>query len=159
MTGAPFRFGIFALLVGLIIDQASKWWIINVTMSEPRVIFITDFFNLVFVTNRGISFGIFSNFGDSIRWILIVFAISLSIVLFIWLLRTSVRYVAFALGMIISGAIGNVIDRVRIGAVVDFLDFHAFGWHWPAFNVADSAISLGVLILMYNSLRFENTGR
>ena len=159
MNKAPFRLGIFALIAGLIADQASKWWIIYIVMLEPRVIHITDFFNLVLVTNRGISFGIFSNFGESIRWILIVFAISLSVILFIWLLRTPMRHVAFALGMIISGAIGNVIDRVRLGAVVDFLDFHAFGWHWPAFNVADSAITIGVLILMYNSLRIEKTDR
>ena len=159
MNIAPFHFGITALLVGLLIDQVSKWWIIDVMMLEPRVIFVTNFFNLVIVTNHGISFGLFSNFGESIRWVLIGFAVSLSIFLFIWLIRTKDQHVALALGMIISGAIGNVIDRVRIGAVIDFLDFHAFGWHWPAFNVADSAITIGVLILMYNSLRFEHTGR
>ncbi|MBB44138.1 MAG: signal peptidase II [Rhodospirillaceae bacterium] len=159
MNIAPFHFGIIALLVGLLIDQVSKWWIIDVMMLEPRVIFVTNFFNLVIVTNHGISFGLFSNFGESIRWVLIGFAVSLSIFLFIWLIRTKVQHVALALGMIISGAIGNVIDRVRIGAVIDFLDFHAFGWHWPTFNVADSAITIGVLILMYNSLRFEHTGR
>ena len=74
------------------------------------------------------------------------------IVLAVWLTRTDRTTVALGLGLIIGGAIGNVIDRIRFGAVFDFLDFHAFGFHWPAFNVADSAISVGAVILVVDSL-------
>ena len=87
--------------------------------------------------------------------LLIALALVISVALLIWLWRVENRLVAVAIGMVLGGALGNVIDRFRFQAVVDFLDFHAFGYHWPAFNVADSAISIGVGLLLYDAL-FEN---
>jgi signal peptidase II len=80
------------------------------------------------------------------------FSVAVSAALCVWLARAESRLVAIALGLTIGGALGNVVDRLRFGAVFDFLDFHAFGWHWPAFSLADSAITLGVAGLLLTSL-------
>ena len=106
--------------------------------------------------NRGASFGIFSDAPGWASIALIVFAIIISIVLAIWMWQAQETLLSVALGLVIGGAIGNVIDRIRFGAVVDFLDFHAGGWHWPAFNVADSAITLGVILLILDSLKTKS---
>jgi signal peptidase II len=144
-----FGFGVAALI--LMLDQLTKWWIVGRVMNQPRAIEITPFFNLVMVWNRGITFGLF---GDSEwgRWAFAGLALAIVIVLITWLVRASRRWIAAALGLIIGGAIGNVIDRIRWGAVADFLDFHVAGWHWPAFNVADSAIVVGVGLLLLEAL-------
>ena len=86
-------------------------------------------------------------------WALVVFAILISAALLIWMWRVNDRMLAIALGLVAGGAIGNVIDRLRFGAVVDFLDFYADGWHWPAFNLADTAITAGVVLLILDSLK------
>ena len=116
-------------------------------------------FDLVLVHNRGASFGIFSDAPGWASVALIVFAILISIALAIWMWRVNETLLAVALALVIGGAVGNVIDRIRFGAVVDFLDFHVAGWHWPAFNIADSAITIGVILLILDSLksRPENT--
>ena len=103
-----------------------------------------------------------SEFSDAPGWAsiaLIVFAILISIALAIWMWRVHETLLAVALALVIGGAVGNVIDRIRFGAVVDFLDFHVGGWHWPAFNIADSAITIGVILLILDSLKSkpENT--
>jgi len=152
VSAVPLRNGLAALVITLLLDQLSKWWILTVTMAPPRIIPVTDFFNLVLVFNRGVSFGVFGDGAAWVRWALVVFAVLLSIGLFIWLLRARGGLLALGLGLIIGGAIGNVIDRIRFGGVVDFLDFHLSGWHWPAFNVADSAIMVGVMLLIFDSL-------
>ena len=102
--------------------------------------------------NRGVSFGMFA--GDSAwgPWLLTGLAGVIVIALAVWLWRTPSRLSVAALGLIIGGAVGNVVDRLNHGAVVDFLDVHAAGWHWPAFNVADSAICVGAAILVLESL-------
>jgi signal peptidase II len=114
---------------------------------------VTEFFNLVLVFNRGISFGMLnSGLGP------LVFAgvaIAVILVLIYMLMRVQTKLAAIAIGLLIGGAAGNVLDRFRHGAVVDFLDFHAFGYHWPAFNVADSAIVLGVGLLLLQSLALD----
>ncbi|MCP5365137.1 MAG: signal peptidase II [Hyphomicrobiales bacterium] len=143
------------MLCVLSVDQLSKWWIINVVMRPPRVIPITDFFNLVLAWNTGISFGLFDSDSLFNVWALSVLALLIVACLIYWLLRAERRIIALSLGLIIGGALGNVADRLRIGAVVDFLDFHAMGWHWPAFNVADSSITVGAVILIVDSL-FES---
>lgn len=141
-----------ALAIAIIVaDQLGKWAMMAV-MRPPRVIEITSFFNLVVGWNRGISFGLFNNDSPLNAWVLPIIALAVVIVLAVWLARTDRTMVALGLGLIIGGAIGNVIDRIRFGAVFDFLDFHAFGFHWPAFNVADSAISVGAIILVVDSL-------
>jgi signal peptidase II len=86
-------------------------------------------------------------------WLLLGFALAVAGGLGVWLMRARNRWLGAGLGLVIGGAIGNAIDRVRLGAVVDFLDVHAAGYHWPAFNVADSAITVGVLLLLFDSLK------
>lgn len=149
----PFCVGGGAAVLVLVLDQLTKWWILAAVMTPPRRIPVTGFFDLVLVLNRGVSFGVL---GGAPAWVgaaLIVFAVVLSILLSVWMWRADSRLLATALGCVIGGALGNVIDRVRFGAVVDFLDFHIAGYHWPAFNVADSAITVGVVLLILESLK------
>jgi signal peptidase II len=113
---------------------------------------LTSFFNIVLTYNQGISFGMLSNGTDAGKWLLVCVALIISGVLVRWLFQSNRLFSVIALGLIIGGAMGNVIDRVLVGAVVDFLDFHAFGYHWPAFNVADTAISIGAIGLVLESL-------
>lgn len=142
--------GLAALVI--VLDQASKWAMLTQVMLPPRIIEVTSFFNLVHVWNRGISFGIFNSDSPWTRWTLPLLALAIVVYLVVWLRRTGHWLVITALGLIIGGAIGNVIDRAMRGAVFDFLDVHAYGYHWPAFNVADSAITIGVCLLIVDSL-------
>ncbi len=147
-----FRNGVIIAAIATALDQFSKFWILNDVMVPPRVIEVTPFFNLVLGWNRGVSFGMFNTASVYGPWLLTGLAMAIVIALGIWLWRADTKWVACALGLVIGGAIGNVVDRVRFGAVVDFLDVHAFGYHWPAFNVADSAIFIGAAILILESL-------
>ena len=131
-----------------LLDQASKLWITQVVMSPPKTIEVLPVFNLVLVFNKGVSFGILGGDGPWRPILLSALAIAITIGLLIWQWRSPTRGGWFAVGLIIGGAIGNVVDRLRVGAVVDFLDFHLAGYHWPAFNVADSAITIGVFIII-----------
>ncbi|EKV32326.1 Lipoprotein signal peptidase [Caenispirillum salinarum AK4] len=143
--------GLILALVILVVDQLSKIYIVGSVMDPPRVIEVTGFFNLVMAWNYGVSFGLFNEPGTQ-RWMLIALALAVSAALAVWMTREPARATRLALGAIIGGAIGNVIDRVRWGAVADFLDFHAFGYHWPAFNVADAAIVVGAAVLVLDNL-------
>ncbi len=159
----------------LILDQLSKWLILEyvlkeqiqpngirlglwewLTKSPPRLpytsIEITSFFNLTMVWNEGISFGLFQGSG-----VLILSSIALIItgVFSVWMMRATGWLQAISLGLVIGGAIGNVFDRVRFGAVADFFDFHVMGWHYPAFNVADSAIVVGIALLVFDGVFLE----
>ncbi len=146
------KLGLAVALSIAVLDQLSKWWVVGVVMQPPRIIPITPFFNLVLGWNRGVSFGILNTDSPLSPWLLVIVAGVIVAVLGFWLAKAETRFVALALGAVIGGAVGNVIDRIRYGAVADFLDFHAFGYHWPAFNVADSAISLGAVALILDSL-------
>lgn len=146
------RLGLGLAGVAVVLDQLSKQWILTDIMQPPRVIEVTPFFNLVLAWNRGVSFGMFNQQSDYGPYILTGVAVVIVIALTIWLFKADTRFTALALGLVIGGAIGNVIDRVRFGAVVDFLDFHVMGYHWPAFNVADSAICVGAVMLVCESL-------
>jgi len=137
------------LIVGL--DQASKWWIVTSVMVPERQIEVTSFFNIVMVWNRGITFGLFGDSPGATRWVLTGVSVIIVVILAVWMWRVSRAWVAGALGAVIGGAVGNIIDRLHYGAVADFLDFHMGQWHWPAFNLADSAIVVGVAILMLDS--------
>ena len=143
-----FRLGLAVAAAVLVLDQVTKWVILDLVMDPPRVIEVTGFFNLVMVWNRGVSFGLLSNDSALGPWLLSAAALAISTGLAIWLYRATNGLLAVALGLVIGGAIGNVIDRVRFGAVADFLDFHVGGYHWPAFNVADSAIVVGVALIL-----------
>jgi signal peptidase II len=133
-------------------DQVSKWWILQHVMMPPRVIEVTPFFNLVMTWNRGVSFGLFNNDSPYNALILSAVAFVICAFLLIWLARADRAAMAYGLGAVIGGALGNLVDRLRFGAVADFLDFHAWGYHWPAFNVADAAITVGVAVLIAASV-------
>ena len=135
-----------------VVDQVSKWWILDQVMVPPRVIPVTGFFNLVLGWNRGVSFGLFNSDSPYNALVFAFLAMVIIGVLMVWLWRSTDRPTRVAIGLIVGGAVGNVIDRLQFGAVVDFLDFHAFGQHWPAFNVADSGIVVGAVVLVASSL-------
>ncbi len=151
---ALFRLGLVVAAAVLVLDQATKMIFLYVfdTMGAPLVSVIPGFFDLAMVWNRGVSFGMFATGGDLGQWLLGAFALAVTVGLVAWLWRATTRWVALALGLTIGGAIGNVIDRARYGAVFDFLDFHVGDWHWPAFNMADTAIALGVAGLVLATL-------
>lgn len=138
----------------LVLDQITKVLVLDLFSRSPQGIEVLSFFNLVLAWNRGVSFGMFDGLGDWGPWVLVGLALVISVVLAIWMMKEESRLNVMSLGLIIGGAIGNVIDRVRFGAVVDFLDVHVLGYHWPAFNVADSAITVGAAILILESLFF-----
>ncbi len=147
-----FMKGMVLAIISIALDQATKGWILEDVMNPPRVIEITSNFNLVLAWNRGVSFGLFNQDSAYGPHILTGVALAIALGLSIWLWKSTTHWTAWALGLVIGGAIGNVIDRIQYGAVVDFLDFHAFGYHWPAFNVADTAICVGAGLLILESL-------
>lgn len=108
---------------------------------------VTSFFNLVKVWNRGVSFGMFNNLADG-KYIILAVNLSILSALLIWLYRNKIVYMTWAIALIIGGAAGNIIDRIMNNAVADFLDFYIGQYHWPAFNLADSAVFLGVVLLL-----------
>ena len=146
------RNGLSLAALVILLDQLIKYWITNIIMLPPRIIPVTPFFNLVLGYNRGVSFGFFDGNLPLNQWLLSLVALAITLALMIWLGRTEKPWVAFTLGLIIGGAIGNVIDRLTGGGVVDFLDFHWGEHHWPAFNVADTGITMGAVALILDSL-------
>ena len=146
------RNGLSLAALVILLDQLIKYWITNIIMLPPRIIPVTPFFNLVLGHNRGVSFGFFDGNSPLNQWLLSLVALAITAALVIWLARIDKPWVAVALGLIIGGAIGNVIDRLADGAVVDFLDFHWGEHHWPAFNVADTGITMGAVALILDSL-------
>jgi signal peptidase II len=148
------RFAYWLGLSGLIIvlDQLAKFWVVS-ALRLGQSIELTSFFNLVFVYNPGAAFSFLSDAGGWQRWFFVGLALAVSAWLTLLIRQhASERLLPLAAAMILGGALGNVIDRIRFGAVVDFLDAHAAGWHFPAFNVADSAISVGVALLIWQGL-------
>ena len=138
----------------IVLDQATKiaaqMWI------DPAAsIVLAPMLDLVLVYNTGAAFSILSTAGGWQRWLFIGLAVAICAFIVHWLrdLPRGARWTPLALSMILGGAVGNVIDRVRIGAVVDFIDFHVGDWHWPAFNVADSAICVGAVLLVTGAFR------
>ena len=119
---------------------------------------LTEFFNLVFVFNRGAAFSFLAGAGGWQKWFFVILALGVSVWL-IAMLRQNAgdRLLSTALALILGGALGNVVDRLRYDAVVDFLDFHWAGWHFPAFNVADSAISVGVALMLLHQFTHKET--
>ncbi len=135
-----------------VLDQLSKWWIVESVMDPPRTIEVTGFFNLVLTYNPGISFGLLNTDSALVPWLLSGLAVAIVIGLVFWLRRIEGHWPGVAVGFIIGGAVGNVVDRLRLGKVIDFLDLHWAGLHWPAFNLADSAITVGVAVLLVDGL-------
>ncbi len=149
MSAPTPRFGLVIAVVVVLLDQGLKTLMTHLLPYPGSEWTVTGFFNLVHVRNAGVSFGLMPGLGP---WVLSGFALAVTAVLVAWLIRAESRPIAAALGLTIGGAVGNVIDRVLFGAVFDFLDFHAFGYHWPAFNLADSAITVGVAGLLIDAL-------
>lgn len=146
------RSGLVVALVVLVLDQLTKWVALDVLDLAARPIVVTSFFNLVMVWNRGVSFGMLNALGPYAPWLLSGLALAVVAGLLVWLRRCDQMMTAIGLGLVIGGALGNVIDRVRYGAVVDFLDFHVAGYHWPAFNVADAGICVGAGLILVDGL-------
>lgn len=137
--------GLSALVLAL--DQATKWWILEVVrLPEIGRVELSALFDLTMVWNRGVSFGALKADSEIERWGLVILSGVIAVVFAIWLARADRRMTRLALGLVIGGAIGNMIDRVRFGAVADFLDFSGLGFGY-VFNVADAAITIGALLL------------
>lgn len=147
--------GLATLVV--LLDQASKAWVLASFRYLESVV-VTPFFNLVLVYNSGAAFSFLAGAGGWQKWFFVALALGISA----WIIRMLLAHPEqkrqnLALTLILGGALGNVIDRVAYGAVVDFLDFHLAGWHWPAFNVADSGITVGAVLLVLDQLLQSRT--
>jgi signal peptidase II len=154
-----FGIGMGLCLAVIVLDQISKAIVEKVMETHPFGIPVLPVFSIVAAWNKGVSF---SQFGFVPHWVLAGGAIVVALILIGWLARLDDRVQGIGLGLIAGGALGNAIDRVRAGAVFDFLDFYlrAGGreWHFPAFNVADSAITVGVILLLFHGL-FQSADR
>ena len=145
--------GLIAALVVIVLDQAAKLAVLRLFEGEAgRVYEVLPFFNLRLTFNRGITFGLFNNSDTANALIFSGLALVIVLVLLAALARSGSWHTGLALGMIIGGAVGNLTDRLRLDAVVDFLDFHLSSWHFYIFNLGDSGICLGVGVLLLDSL-------
>ncbi len=149
------RFGLVLAVFIVAADQASKFYVTDMLLADGAPVELTRFLNIILVMNKGVSFSLFSGDSDVVRWILTAVALGIALGLTIWLFRAHGWFTPLSLGLVIGGAIGNAIDRIRLGAVIDFVDFHIRSWndwHFATFNVADSAISTGVCLLLAAAL-------
>ena len=151
---ARFIHMIYVFITILILDQITKL-LVSTFLLPYEVIPVCPFFNLVLLYNKGVSFSFL--WGETIwhQWLLIGLACTICLVLWNIFKKEKNKINRLALVCIISGALGNVIDRIRINKVIDFLDFYIYPYHWPAFNVADIAISCGAIILFFNSFMLQ----
>ena len=143
--------------VVIVLDQLTKAAVVAAFRLGESLV-MTSFFDLVFVFNAGAAFSFLRDAGGWQKWFFVVLALGISAWI-VGMLRhhAQERLLPAALALILGGALGNVIDRLRFGAVVDFLDFHWAGWHFPAFNVADSAITLGVMLMLWQQFTHKET--
>lgn len=146
---------VIALLI-FVFDQATKWVVtypLNLSGQPDRTIRITDFFNLHWVENKGVSLGLLSAGSEMGRWLLVAMTAAIATFVAVWMWREKRRDDSTALAMILGGALGNIVDRARFGYVVDFADLHFGEWRpFLVFNVADAAITIGVLLLLVRAL-------
>lgn len=148
------RFGLIVAPIATVIDQASKAWAFDALWPPySEGITILPVLNLRLGFNTGVTFGMFAESAAGAVWLLVGIKLAVVAWLLLWLRRAATRIEATAIGLIIGGAIGNILDRLRIGAVTDFIDAHYGGWHWPTFNMADVAIVCGVALLVLTSFR------
>jgi len=145
--------GAVAALAVLAADQATKLFLLDgLKMVEGQRIAVAPFFDIHLMWNTGISYSLFPQTTAGGRWALLAITLFATLLLAVWLWRATGLAAALALGAIIGGALGNAYDRFAYGAVADFCDLHAFGWHFYVFNLADTGITLGVLLLVYDGL-------
>lgn len=152
-SGGMLRLGLGWALVTLVIDQLHKWWMISVYGIElQQRVTVTSFLDFVYVINKGVSYGMFTQGSQTGQFILSAFAFVVAIALLVWLAKGShTGSAAIGIGLIIGGAVANAIDRLHLGGVADFFQLHAFGFYWYVFNIADVAIVAGVVALLYDS--------
>lgn len=148
------KLGLIVATIAVVIDQAFKIPMVEYMSAHPYGIDVTSFFRLVMVWNSGVSFGMFAG-GETTRWILVGVSLVISVVLVVWLAKADKKLLGFALGLVLGGALGNVIDRIHYGRVADFFDVDLILMRWPAFNIADMAIVCGVILLLLENLFFE----
>lgn len=150
MTGSKPWFGLAGLVV--VLDQFSKWIVLN-HVEFGQTIYVAPFWNWVLTYNPGAAFSFLADQPGWQRWLFTVLALAVSGWIALELRRhPGQKLLSLALALIMGGALGNVIDRVRFGAVVDFIQWHVAGYYWPAFNVADSAITVGAVLLVFSTL-------
>ena len=141
----------------IVLDQLSKLWVLNVfDLPSKGSVHVGGPVSLTMVWNKGVSFGLLRAEQDLTRWALVVFSLVVAAFLAVWARKIEKPLLAIAVGLVMGGAVGNAIDRARFGAVADFLDFKALYFPW-VFNIADSAITVGVVLLLLDSLRSEGT--
>lgn len=140
-------------LLVVVLDQWSKYWIVA-NFREYEVLTVWPVFNLTLVYNTGAAFSFLSDAGGWQRWFFVTVGVLVSLIMVVWLARLQPRerWTALGLALVVGGAVGNLIDRVVLGKVVDFLQWHWQDWYWPSFNLADSAITLGVILLLIDGL-------
>ena len=144
--------GLLTALIVAILDQISKIMVYSYLLEVGKAVKVTSFFNLVSAWNTGVSFSMFNDLGGNGVYILSCFSLAVVSFLVYWLRKECSLYMKISLGFVIGGAIGNVIDRLRQGAVYDFLDVHIGTHHWPAFNVADSFICIGAVLIILDGI-------
>ena len=156
LAGPLTAFGVTVAALALVIDQASKLYLVFVHDLDANPVRLGPFFDFVLTRNYGISYGLFQQNSDLGQWALVAFKVAAVVALWVWLARVGSRLTAVALGLIIGGALGNVIDRLAYGAVADFVLFHietaTWQFRWYVFNLADAAIVVGVALLLYEAL-------
>jgi len=153
---------VFLVAFTLILDRWTKSLIHSQFELNESIPVIDGFFNITYVRNTGVAFGIFSSISSPAKSVLLsLFTIVAVVVVIVYSVRSPVRnrLLQVALGFILGGALGNLYDRISYGYVIDFLEFYFHSYHWPAFNVADSAISTGVVLLAIEIVRNETTSR
>lgn len=129
-------------------DQLTKWAVVQSSIMDGPIV-LTPFLRLIYAENTGSAFSFLAEQGAWARWLLVVLAAAISIFLAVWLVRRPPPLESFALALILGGAIGNLCDRIRLGYVVDFIDAHIGTYHWPTFNIADSGITIGIVVLLW----------
>ncbi len=152
MSGIWHRF-YFLAVVTLVIDQLSKLLVVRSLSSLQESVWVLPILNIVYELNPGVAFSLGADLGGFGRWLFVLIAAAIILGLMAYLRAEPTPRRGLAFGLIVGGALGNMVDRVRISAVIDWLDFHAFGLHYPTFNVADSAIFIGACLFLYDSLR------
>lgn len=152
--------GLAAALIILITDQIVKYiMIVPLALQSRGSIEIVSFLNFTFVPNRGVSMGFFHADTDTARWLLVGMTVLISCFVAIWMWREKARDDVLALGLVLGGAVGNIVDRARLGYVIDYVDLHIGEWRpFLVFNIADAAITIGVLILLARALLLRDKG-
>ena len=148
--------GFAVAAITLVIDQLVKWWVAGPLALQDRVMIeLLPVFRLTWAENRGISLGLLTADSETERGGLVAMTALIAIGVIVWMFKEKARADVMALGLVLGGALGNIIDRTRFGYVVDFLDFEFNGYHWPAFNVADSAICIAAGLLFLSAFQKE----